>query len=332
MVTLFRDYKQFKKEGNGLVATIGNFDGLHLGHQAILNRVSEVAAITNRSTLLILFEPSPEEFFAHKNLKGRDAPGRLMTLRDKIGMLKSHGISNVLCLRFNEQLANFSPAEFIEQILWDALDVRYLIVGDDFRFGKDRKGDFNDLNDYALKHSNKNHVFQVEQMPSIVDPILNQRISSSLLRKLLREGNLKEYQRLTQSYYTLSGKVIHGEKRGRALGFATANLPFARRNSPLSGVYSARLSKIQNQTTHIHGVVNIGTRPSVGGIQKMCEIHLFDFNQELYGKRIEIELIHKIRDEQKFQNLNALKAQIARDVQCAMEDLAKEFKNEEMAV
>lgn len=280
------------------VATIGNFDGIHLGHQQLLQQVVAVARRQQVPASVILFEPQPAEFFATA-----DPPARLLRLRDKITLLAAAGIDQIICLRFDQRLANLSAAEFIQKILVDQLAISQLIIGDDFRFGKNREGDI---------HLLEQATFPVTR--SATFNLAGQRVSSSRIRALLAIGDFTQANQLLGYPYFISGHIAHGDKRGRILGFATANLFLQRRKIAFTGVYAVRIYGLDQVR---YGVANLGTRPTVNGLRTLLEVHLFDFNEIIYGKFIRVEFLKKIRDEQKFNSLDELVAQIKQDVLAA---------------
>lgn len=287
------------------VATIGNFDGVHLGHQAVIGQLAEKAAAMNLPTTLITFEPTPAEFFAQDK-----APARLTTFREKYVTLKRFAIDRILVLPFNERLSSMQAEDFISRILIQGLDVRYLVVGDDFRFGKDRAGNFE-----LLQQSGRENSFAVVSMPSFC--VDGERVSSSGIRSALAEGDFDRAERLLGRHYHMTGKVAHGDKRGRQWGFPTANINMKRKVIPLRGIFAVEVFGLDHEP--VFGVANLGTRPTVGGMRTLLEVHLFDFNDEIYGRRINVIFRHKIREEVRFDSFDALKAQIGRDVISARE-------------
>lgn len=291
------------------VATIGNFDGVHLGHQAVIGQLAEKAAAMNLPTTLITFEPTPAEFFAQDK-----APARLSTFREKYVTLKRFAIDRVLVLPFNERLSSMQAEDFISRILIQGLDVRYLVVGDDFRFGKNRAGNFE-----LLQQSGRENSFAVVSMPSFC--VDGERVSSSGIRSALAEGDFDRAERLLGRYYHMTGKVAHGDKRGRQWGFPTANINMKRKVIPLRGIFAVEVFGLDREP--VFGVANLGTRPTVGGMRTLLEVHLFDFNDEIYGRRINVIFRHKIREEVRFDSFDALKAQIGRDVISAREYFAR---------
>lgn len=277
------------------VATIGNFDGVHLGHRQLLQQVRAEADRMQAKAVAILFEPHPAEFFLD------EPPARLMTLREKLLPLEQLGVDVVRVLRFNQDLAAMSANEFIDRILVNELNVQHLVVGDDFRFGHRRAGDFE-----LLQADGR---FSCEASDTVT--VNGIRVSSTAVRLALANGQFELAAQLLGRPYHLSGKVAHGDKRGRLLGFPTANLRLKRKTLPLSGVYAVKV--MGDGMPETLGVANIGFRPTVDGKEPRCEVHLFNFADEIYGRLIEIEPVQFIRAEQKFSGLDALKAQISVD-------------------
>lgn len=299
-IELIRGRQNILEKHRGCVATIGNFDGVHLGHQQILKQVVNKARALHLPTLVITFEPLPQQYF-----KKDAAPYRMMRLRDKIAEFSKWRIDRVLCLHFNRNLANVSAEQFIENILLRDLNVQYLIVGDDFRFGHQRQGDFNLLQDFARRYG-----FNVERAQSVV--LDEQRISSTLIRRFLSQGDIVKANQLLGHAYTLQGRIVVGDQRGRLLGFRTANIHLAKLKPILRGVYAVRIKGVAEQT--LNGVANLGMRPSFEGQRLQLEVHILDFNQTIYGKYVQVEFLKKIRDEQRFSSVSDLQAQIQKDV------------------
>ena len=296
---------------DGCVVTIGNFDGVHLGHRAVIERLAAEGRRLNLPVCVVLFEPQPREFFDPVN-----APPRLMRLREKVDRLSELPVDHTLILRFNRALANQTPESFIEDILIRALGVRYLVIGDDFRFGQRRAGDFNLLKSYGARHG-----FEVADTASVL--IGGERVSSTLIREALLEGDLDRAARLLGKPYEVCGRVIHGQKRGREIGFPTANLLMQRKNTPVQGVFAVTMRGLTAQP--LPGVANVGIRPTVSGDPTpLLETHLLDFSGDLYGKRVEVEFHRKLRDEQRFSGLDSLRAQIELDIQAARAHFASQ--------
>lgn len=296
---LVRGLHNLRPRHRGCVATIGNFDGVHAGHQAILKRLRTHSERLGLPGCVVIFEPQPREYFAPKA-----APPRLTRLRDKLLLLARQGADRVLCLAFNRRLRELSAEEFVQQVLVDGLGVKHLEVGDDFRFGCDRSGDF-----AFLLESGKRHGFTVEAANTVADS--GERVSSTRLRQVLAEGDFQLAERLLGRPFSIAGRVMHGQKLGRTLGAPTANVQLKRLRAPLTGVY--RVSAELDGTTR-KGVANIGTRPTVEGDGKPhLEVHLLDFDGDLYGQRLTVVFHEKIRDEQRFDSLEALQQAIQAD-------------------
>jgi riboflavin kinase/FMN adenylyltransferase len=300
---LIRNQSQLRPHHQNCAATIGNFDGVHLGHQAILRQLMWQAQQRQVPAVVIIFEPQPQEFFAPPT-----AYARLTRLREKLMALRRYGVTRVLCLHFNTQLAALSAREFIEKILVQGLQIQHLVVGDDFRFGNDRQGDFE-----LLQHSGQQYGFTVENQHTFI--IDGERVSSTRVRQALEQGEILTAQQLLGRPYTLCGRIRYGQQRGRSIGFPTANIFLHRQISPLTGVFAVTLHGIDSQP--LPGVANLGTRPTVDGSQFWLEVHLFDFQKTIYGQYVEVEFIRKLRDEQRFNSFAALKQQIMQDVQVA---------------
>lgn len=299
----------------GCVATIGNFDGVHLGHQAILKSLKQAAAQQAVPTLVMMFEPQPKEFFAPDV-----APPRLANLREKFQDLASYGVDYVLCLPFNQALRSMPAAEFIQQILVDGLKVRHLIVGDDFRFGCDRSGDYQ-----LLQQAGEAAGFLVQDTPTL--ELDGERVSSTRVRSELASNNLSRVGRLLGRNYSMSGRVAFGRQLGRTLDTPTANVMVKRAKLPLSGVYAVRVY-LDDQSSARAGneyfaVANVGIKPTVAGQpEPSLEVHLFGFKGDLYYQHLTVEFLHKIREEQKFDGLDALQNAIERDKQAAKQYFA----------
>lgn len=289
------------------VATIGNFDGVHLGHQKILQALQHKARELGVPAVVIIFEPQAREFFPHAQ-----TPARLTRLREKLALFHQFGIDRVLCLRFNSALSSLSPEQFIQRVLVDGLAVKHLIVGDDFRFGKRRQGDFKQLEQAGLVHG-----FSVADTPTLeaLDDGKSRRISSSWVRTALASGQMELAQSLLGRPYSMSGRVVHGQKKGRTIGFPTANIQLKRDVSPLFGVFAVQLHGITDKP--LAGVANLGTRPTVNGSCLLLEVHLFDFSQDIYRYHVKVDFLHHIRVEKRFESFEQLKQQIVLDTQTA---------------
>ena len=282
------------------VVTIGSFDGVHIGHQAILRQVKEASQRLQIPSVAMTFEPQPREYFSAER-----APARLMRLREKIETLLSLGVDSVVCLQFNRQLRNLSAADFVEQVLVRGLAVKHLIVGDDFRFGCDRSGDF-----AMLSEQGKLHGFEVQDTATVEAD--GRRVSSTLIREVVEQADFARAAQLLGRSFAISGVVGYGQQLGRELGFPTANVQLNRFSAPLSGVFAVRVNVAG---TLYCGAANVGLRPTVGDLVKpILEVHLLDFDQQIYGQRITVEFVHKIRDEQQFTSLDNLADSIGEDV------------------
>ena len=284
--------------------TIGAFDGVHRGHQEVLAHLKREADARSLATTVITFEPLPGEFLFPDR-----APPRLMTFREKFTALADQGIDNLLCLRFNNRLRTMSPRAFVEDIFVKGLNARYIAFGDDFRFGKDRAGDLDFTQSLAQE-------FDYEVVPTSTFDMAGERVSSTRIRTTLLEADFSKAADLLGKPFKLSGKVLKGKQLGRTIGSPTANIALKRVKSPLHGVYAVRVSG--GGLSSAAGVANVGVRPTVNdGTLANLEVHLFDFDGDLYGERLSVEFMTKLRDEKKFESLDALKAAIAADQQAA---------------
>jgi len=296
---LIRGIHNLRPRHRGCAATIGNFDGVHLGHQAVLGQLSERAVALRLPATVITFEPQPREFFTPERV-----PPRLTRLREKVEALRRFGVERVLCLRFGDYLAGLPPQEFIRIILAEGLAVKYLVVGDDFRFGRDRAGNF-----ALLQRAGAAQGFPVVNMHTFnVD---GARVSSTRVREALESGDLAGAERLLGRPYRMSGRVAHGDKRGRTIGFPTANIFLHRSATPVQGVFAVELFGIEGEP--VRGVANVGNRPTVDGTRSLLEVHLFDFQRDIYGCHVQVEFLHKLRPERRFESFEMLKHQIEAD-------------------
>ena len=293
----------------GCVATLGNFDGVHLGHRAIIERLAEEGQRLGLPVCVVIFEPQPREFFDPDN-----APPRLMRLREKVDRLSELPVDHTLILRFTRTLASLPPEAFIDQILVRALQTRHLVIGDDFRFGHRRAGDF-----ALLRSRGAQAGFKVSDTHSVL--IDGVRVSSTLIREALLAGDLDRAARLLGKPYEVCGRIIHGAKRGRAWGFPTANLLLQRKNTPVRGVFAVTMRGLSESP--LPGVANVGNRPTLSGDDTLLlETHLLDFDGDLYGKRVEVEFHQKLRDEHRYPGPDELRAQIERDIMAARDFFA----------
>ncbi len=304
-MSLIQGIKNLKASHRPSVVSIGNFDGVHRGHQHIVKTLLERAEAFRLPSTVVTFEPLAKEFFAPGSI------ARLTTLTEKSELLHALGVDQVLSVEFNQELAGFSPERFVKEILVDGLGTRFLSVGDDFRFGHKRAGDFNTLLDAGERYG-----FSVQKHQTILHN--GERISSGRIRLALENDDLDSAATLLGRPYFMSGVVSVGQKLGRTLDFPTANIVLGERRVPVNGVYAVRL-KWQGQP--YAGVANVGVRPTVDGKEQRLEVHVFDFADDLYGSSLQVEFVSKIRAEHKFDSLDALKAQIQADAQRAREIL-----------
>lgn len=280
-------------------ATIGNFDGVHVGHKKIISSIEEMAKSKGLSTCVITFHPHPQ-----KVLKNIDVP-LLAPIRERLKLLEKEGVDYVACYTFTDEISNMSAKEFITDILVGKLNVKHLIVGPDFSFGKKREG-----NAELLREMGKAHNFETEVLgPVLID---NEVVSSSAIRKLLKKGDVKKAAKFLGYDFYIEGQVTEGEKRGRKIGFPTVNLETDWDILPKVGVYATRAYVNDDK---FNSITNVGYRPTFGENKLLVETHIFDFNSDVYGRRVKIEFVDRIRDEERFENVDALVAQIKRDVE-----------------
>ena len=284
--------------------TVGNFDGVHRGHQALLARVSAAAARRGLASAVMTFEPHPREFFAPDA-----APARISNLRDKLDALQAAGVDRVFIQHFNRRFAQLSAVDFVERILIEGCGTRWLLVGDDFRFGAKRAGDNLLLQRYAAQGC-----FELEEMPTFDDG--GERISSTAVRAALAAGDLARAERLLGRPYAISGHVQHGRKLGRSIGFPTLNLGIAHAHPAVHGIFAVVVHGIEPRP--LPAVASIGLRPTVDQQGRwMLEVHLFDFDRDVYGRRVSVEFVRKLREERKYETLDALAAAIRNDAATA---------------
>ena len=310
---VIRGLTNCRPEHKNAVLTIGNFDGLHPGHQKMLQTLQSEAARLDTHSILMTFEPLPREYFTPDN-----TAARLMNRQEKMRTLQQFPDNmrpdHLLFLNFKPALASMTANHFVEDILIDRLAIRSLIIGDDFRFGSDRRGDLALLQQY----SHQGHFTIISIESHCID---KQRVSSTLIREALANDLLSEADKMLGRRYTICGRVSHGAKRGRSIGFPTANIHLKRRQTPLQGVYSVTMHSEKHGD--VHGVANIGRRPTVDGVHIQLEVHLFDFDDSLYGEQVCVSFRHKIRDEKKFESFEELKKQIERDSEEARKRLLR---------
>ena len=302
---LIRGIHNLSQAPQGCVLTIGNFDGVHRGHQALLQNLRQEGQARGLPVVVMIFEPQPLELFAADK-----APARLTRLREKLRYLAEYDVDYVLCVRFDRRFAALTAQAFIRDLLVDRLGVRFLAVGDDFRFGAGRQGDF-----LLLQKAGAEFGFDITSTQTFCDAGV--RVSSTAVRKALADDDLALAQTLLGHPFAISGRVVHGDALGRTIGFPTANIPLRRQVSPVKGVYAVEVLGLGDSP--LPGVANIGTRPTVAGLRQQLEVHLLDIAMDLYGRHIHVVLRKKIRNEQRFASLDELKAQIARDEVTARE-------------
>ncbi len=298
-----------KKPGPGpCVATIGNFDGVHRGHQQVVSALKKEGERRDLPVAVVVFEPTPQEFFA-----GDRSPARLTRFGEKYHLLEDAGVDKLVCLKFGSALSAMSPVEFVQCLLVDGMQLTHLVVGDDFRFGKDRAGDFGFLTEAGERSG-----FTVARTDSFV--LDSARVSSSGIRQALKQGDLAQAERWLGRPYGMKGRVIEGEKLGRKLGFPTANIHPRRTVCPVHGIYAVRVDGAGLGLWP--GVASIGSRPTVtAGEEIVLEVHLFDFSGKLYGELLEVLLLHKLREEKRFESIEVLIEEMKKDADQARQML-----------
>lgn len=318
---LIRGLINLNHQADACIATIGNFDGVHLGHRAIIRRVIEQAKKTGHQSCVILFEPHPKEFFM-----GDKCPARITNFTEKYLQLKALGIDKLLLLKFNQSLCQMQASDFIQKVLVEQLRIQHLVVGDDFQFGYKRQGN------YELLRSQGKGYYTVEPTPSVFvgDPDIEgqkHRASSTLVRKALADNNLAFAEVLLERRYTMTGKVGYGQQLGRQIGFPTANIALNRRKPSLAGVYLVKArwrdNNRDNETKYCWGVANSGSRPTVDGQNYRLEVHLLGVSPDIYGIELEVEFHAFLRGERKFDGVESLTEQIKQDVKQAEKLISK---------
>jgi riboflavin kinase/FMN adenylyltransferase len=300
---LIRGLHNLRARHRGSVVTIGVYDGVHRGHQQLLAAVREKAGALGLPATVVTFEPTPREYF-----EGDAAPSRLMRLREKLEALQLYGIDRVVVLRFDRRMQTIAAQEFIDRLLVDGLGTRHLVVGHDFHFARKREGNIDTLLQSGLVHG-----FSVEQVGRFLCD--GERVSSSLVREALGRGDLQRAQGLLGRPYRIAGRVRRGQQLGRKLGYPTANLALHRKVVPLWGIFAVRVSGAG--LVHRPAVVSLGTRPTINGTDPLLEVHVFDFDGDLYGKYLDVDFVQRLRDEKKFESLDALVEQMHRDAAAA---------------
>jgi riboflavin kinase / FMN adenylyltransferase len=306
---LIRSLEQVPSSARGGMVTIGNFDGVHLGHQALITYLIQKAQQAGVPATVVTFEPHAFEYFGGNQLH---IP-RLTRLREKYAAISDLGVDNIVILKFNHELANQSATEFVRMI-WQSLQPKHIVIGDDFHFGHKRQGNFALLQKMGMELG-----FSVEAMPTI--EVEGERVSSTRVRKALAEGNHQLTERLLGHPYAMLGRVRTGDQLGRTWGFPTANLHLHRRLTPVHGIYTVRMYGVGNKP--LAGVAYVGERPTIDGTRTLLEVHLLDFNQDIYGHYVRVEFCQKLRDDAHYATVEQLKAQIAKDVAAARDYFKK---------
>ena len=299
---LIRGLHNIKTEHHGCVATIGNFDGVHLGHVEIIERLAAQSRLLGMPSVVILFEPQPTEFFGAEGV-----PARLSRFREKFRSLERLGVDRVLLLKFNENLSRYTSRMFVEEVLVQMLGIRSLVVGDDFRFGKKRDGNSKVLAELAVRHN-----FNIIEMEPFI--VTGNRVSSTLIRQALSEGDFNWAEQMLGRPYAMEGRVVHGHKRGREWGFPTVNLNLYRRNHPLDGIFAVEVTGLGDRKG---GAGYIGSRPVLEDPRFVLEVHLFDFDRDCYGARITVRFVEKIRGDMHFDTFEEMAKQIKNDCERA---------------
>ena len=310
---IIRGIENLNNEFTQCVVTLGNFDGVHLGHQQLINHLIEQGKKLNLPTVVMLFEPQPLEFFSKQN-----APARLTSFKEKVQLIEKLGIDYIIAVPFTQTFANMSANAFIQDWLINKLSAKYIVIGDDFRFGHERKGDITFLQQYT--HNNQ---FAVESMPTFVYDTL--RVSSTAVREALFNSDFELARCLLGRDYAIQGRVVHGNALARQLGFPTANIHLNRKKPALQGVYFVKVKNCcSNQ--YYHGIANIGIRPTIEVKKAILEVNIFDFSGDIYGQYLDVTFVCKLRDEKKFDSLADLKQQISQDV-CTAKQISAKLTN-----
>ncbi len=298
---LIRGIHNLKPEHRGCVLTIGNYDGIHLGHQAVLARLRERAEALGVASMVMTFEPTPMEYFALEQ-----APARLSSLRETVEDIAAQNIDRLLCVQFNQRFASLSPRKFVDDLLVQRLKVSEILVGEDFRFGKERAGDVR-----MLREQGRRNGFNVAPMPTV--EVAGERVSSTRVRDALAQGDLKTAQSLLGRPYHVSGRVIRGAQLGRTLNVPTANIKLRRKSATRYGVYAVEAELADGR--RFPAAANLGVRPTVNGKQCLLEVHLLDFREDLYGQHLNVYFYHYLRPEARFENIDALREQMLLDIE-----------------
>lgn len=298
----------FAKLAGGSVVTIGAYDGLHLGHRQLLERVKAASAASGMPSVVMSFEPTPKEFFG-----GDRPPARLMRFREKFDALAAEGIHVFYCPRFGAAMRDIPAVDFVRAVLVHGLRARHIVVGDDFRFARRREGDLG-----QLRRMSSALGFQVEQVPSVV--VNGTRVSSTAIREALWSGDVRTATALLGRPYRMSGRVVRGNRVGRSLGFPTANVDLRRRQSAVMGIFAARVYGIDGGPRD--AVVSVGNRPTFNGTKPLLEVHIFDFDADIYGRYIHVDFVARLRSQHRYERIEDLVAQMHRDADNARSALA----------
>jgi riboflavin kinase / FMN adenylyltransferase len=297
-----RGLHNLRPDRRGCAVTIGNFDGVHLGHRAVIAELVERARALGVPAVAMLFEPQPLEHF-----RGDAAPARLMRLREKLETLSHLPLDRVVCLHFDAHLAAMEPETFTERVLRDGLGTRHIVVGADFHYGRARRGDID-----MLARAGRAYGFEVATAPTF--DLDGSRVSSTRVRAALAQGDMKMAERLLGRPYQMCGRVMHGEQIGRRLSVPTANIALHRHRAPIAGIFVAEM---QLGAERFASVASVGTRPTIGGSQPLLEVHAFDFDREIYGQLVMVDFLHRLRDEHRFDTLDDMRRQIVKDIEAA---------------
>lgn len=305
---LLRGLHNLRPRHRGCVATIGNFDGVHLGHRAVLEQLHAQSRQMGLPAVVVLFEPQPQEFL----VPARALP-RLTRLGEKLALLREAGVDRVLCLRFDAQLAALSAEEFVERVLVEGLGVRRLVIGDDFRFGRGRQGDF-----ALLERLGRRHGFDL--LRAATYDLDGERVSSTRVREALARGDLRTAERLLGRPYAISGRVVRGLQNGRRIGYPTANIELRRPRVALRGILSAYIHGVAGEA--LPAVAYIGNRPVIDGERDLLEVHILDYEGDCYGRRVRVDFVQHLRGDLKFGSFDQLREQIHLDIRRARDSLA----------
>lgn len=297
---IIRGLHNIQSRHAGCVATIGTFDGVHHGHQMLLAHLVAKSQELGEPSVLVTFEPQPREYFQRTPV-----PARLTRFREKIHILKDTGVDRVLCIPFNERTRLIPAAEVIERFLVDMLGVRYVVVGDDFHFGRDREGNYD-----MLKEAGDRFGFGVSHMGTLTFD--HERVSSTRIREALAEADFPLAEKLLGRPYSMMGRVVYGRRIGREIGVPTVNIRLQRYKTPLEGVFAVTVDGLGATR---QGAANIGVRPTVGGKEPLLEVHILDFDEDVYGRLLTVTLLRKIREERWFPSLDALRVEIEHDIE-----------------